>query len=164
MKLQVNDLYRYQEELDARIFSLHKVTRVSTRRDRILALLVELAEMANETRCFKYWSLQNPSDKEVILEEYGDGIHFLLSLGIDLADDHEYFEADDFILDNATEAILHTFKKVNQLQEHFTLGNYEEAFSAYLSVARLLGFTTDEIRSYYLLKNKKNHERQDTNY
>jgi Uncharacterized protein conserved in bacteria len=164
MKLQVNDLYQYQEELDARIFLLHEVTRESTRRDRILALLVELSEMANETRCFKYWSLQNPSEKEVILEEYGDGIHFLLSLGIDLVDSHDYFETNDMIVANVSEAILFTFNKVNQLQEEFTLSNYETAFTAYLNVAKLLGFTAEEIRSYYLLKNKKNHERQDTNY
>ncbi len=47
---------------------------------RDLALTIELAELANETRCFKYWSSKGPSEREVILEEFVDSIHFLLSL------------------------------------------------------------------------------------
>jgi len=164
MKLKINDLYQYQKELDSRIFTLHNINREASRRSRILALLVELAEMSNETRCFKYWSVKKSSEKEIVLEEYGDGIHFLLSLGIDLGDDSEYIEGDDVSASGLVEAILDVFESVNKLQVDFCLQNYYVSFSKYLSVAKLLGFTADEIREYYLLKNQKNHERQNTNY
>ena len=47
-----------------------------------MALLVE-RELANETRSFKFWSTKGPSANEIILEEYVDSIHFLLSLLIE---------------------------------------------------------------------------------
>src|SRR5699024_5676501 len=37
---------------------------------KYLALLVELGELANETRCFKFWSKKPGSDRTVILEEF----------------------------------------------------------------------------------------------
>ena len=49
----------------------------------MLALLVEIGELANETRSFKFWSVKPASEKKIILEEFVDGIHFILSLGIE---------------------------------------------------------------------------------
>lgn len=164
MKLKIADLYPYQLELDSRIFTLHNVTRIGTRQARILALQVELAEMANETRCFKYWSQQEAAEKAVILEEYGDGIHFLLSLGIDLQDQSLYIENAAVESEELTTVILKVFSRVNELQNNFSLENYYAAFRAYLDVGELLGFNAEEIEEYYLLKNQKNHERQDNNY
>jgi dimeric dUTPase (all-alpha-NTP-PPase superfamily) len=66
----------------------------------ILALLVELGECANEWRGFKFWSVNQiphtsavrvptmmEEDKEYynpLLEEYVDGLHFVLELGLEL--------------------------------------------------------------------------------
>src|SRR5690606_16902042 len=70
----------------------------------ILALLVEIGECANEWRGFKFWSTdQKPRTKEYLtnyteqdsilgpgaqwrnplLEEYVDGLHFVLEIGIE---------------------------------------------------------------------------------
>lgn len=38
-----------------------------------IELLTELGELANETKCFKYWTIKEP-DKLKILEEYADCI------------------------------------------------------------------------------------------
>lgn len=53
MECKINDLYELQEALDDRIFEQHGVTRADTMTRRQLALLVEISELANETRCFK---------------------------------------------------------------------------------------------------------------
>ena len=95
MRLETKKLYKIQDTLDRRIFENHDVTREDTTIRRILALLVEVGELANETRCFKFWSSKDPSEKAVILEEYVDGIHFLLSLGIDLQVMPDYLECGD---------------------------------------------------------------------
>src|SRR5690625_909139 len=70
-----------QRELDNYIESNNDLHNKDVFQEKYLALLVELGELANETRCFKFWSMKPPSDKKVILEEFVDGIHFLLSLG-----------------------------------------------------------------------------------
>ena len=45
-----------QRELDERIMSEHQVDGKETFKNLMVALQVELAEMANESRFFKYWS------------------------------------------------------------------------------------------------------------
>ena len=49
--------------------------------DRIMALSVEVSELANATRSFKYWSVKSPESKERQLDEYADVLHFFLSVG-----------------------------------------------------------------------------------
>ncbi len=44
----------------------------------IVALLVEIDEFVNETRCFKYWTSKLSSLKEVILEEHADCLTLVL--------------------------------------------------------------------------------------
>ena len=43
-----------------------------------LELLVEFGELANETRCFKFWSKRQKGDKEKVLEEYIDCLFMIL--------------------------------------------------------------------------------------
>jgi len=47
---------------------------------KLLALSVEVGELANATRCFKYWSTKEDEGKERILDEFADVLHFLLSV------------------------------------------------------------------------------------
>ncbi|HAQ08050.1 MAG TPA: dUTPase, partial [Bacillus bacterium] len=81
--MNIEKLFRMQKELDRHIELQHGLVEEDLFDRKILALLVELGELANETRCFKFWSLKPSSEKQVILEEFVDGIHFILSLGIE---------------------------------------------------------------------------------
>ena len=83
MICDLTDLYIKQKELDLEIAKNHNINYENTRNKRVLALLVELGEFANTTRTFKFWSNKGPEAKEVMLDEFADGLHFLLSLGID---------------------------------------------------------------------------------
>src|SRR5579875_4105332 len=100
-----------QSELDAHIENEHP-RKENRHSEKVLALLVELGELANETRCFKFWSIKPASPKEVILEEFVDGIHFILSLGIECG----FSEADFSVPDtmeadlDATEQFLKVFQ------------------------------------------------------
>ena len=79
MNIQLKPLVNEQAKLDAHIQSQHQVTYQTTREKRILALLVEVGEMINETKTFKFWSKKPSAEKPIILDEYADGLHFLLS-------------------------------------------------------------------------------------
>ena len=50
--IDLSNLYNKQAELDKRIAENHHVSYETTRERRILALLVEIGEFANATRCF----------------------------------------------------------------------------------------------------------------
>ena len=114
----LDDLYPLQKELDEEIASLHQVSYESTHARRLLALLVEFGEFANETRCFKYWSLKGPGPKERILDEYADGLHFFLSLGIPLGVTSFRRELTKKDVD-PTIAILEVYEKAARLLRHF---------------------------------------------
>ena len=163
MLCTLTDLYKKQAELDLEIANNHNVTYASTRNKRTLALFVELGEFANTTRTFKYWSNKGPESKERVLDEFADGLHFILSLGIDQGYRIDSIEiADDN--DSLTDNLLKTYDLTSKFYEVQSLENYLRMFKSYLVALFKLGFTWDEARDAYYLKLKENHVRQETNY
>lgn len=155
-------LFDQQRHLDERIKEEYQLSG-NQFDERLLALLVELGELANETRSFKFWSTKGPSPQDVILEEYVDGIHFLLSLGLALGYERESFPAGSSYLD-ATDAFLDVFRKVTNFGLSKTEAMYETLMAAYLELGYTLGFNEELIMMAYVSKNKQNHERQDQGY
>lgn len=163
MLLKINDLQNIQEELDSRIFELHETSREKTREDRILALLVELGEFANETRSFKYWSLNKKINEEEMFEEFSDVLHFALSLGIDIKFNQssiKYNESDY----NTAEIFRHMYQDIIKFQKEDSTENYESMMITMCQLAYKVGLSSDKMREMYFFKNKINHERQDNKY
>ncbi|MBP5091004.1 MAG: dUTP diphosphatase [Bacilli bacterium] len=161
--IKLDDLYPLQRELDDDIAIRHGVSYESTKDKRLLALLVEFGEFANETRCFKYWSLKPMSAKEVVLDEYADGLHFFLSLGIPLGVSAFEKHLSKKEKDPST-AILETYQEAAKLHQDYSREQYEKAFGMYLDLLPLFGFTGKEAREAYLKKLRVNHVRQETSY
>ena len=44
-----------------------------------LELIVEICEFANESKCFKYWTIKKP-DRSLLLEEYADCLSMLFCI------------------------------------------------------------------------------------
>ncbi len=163
MICDLKDLYIKQRELDEEIAKNHNVTYESTRNKRTLSLLVELGEFANATRTFKYWSNKGPESKERVLDEFADGLHFLLSLGIDqnyIVDEIEVFDDEMSLTDN----LLKTYELTSIFYQSQTESNYILAFKSYLRALFKLGYSWLEAKEAYYLKLKENHVRQETNY
>ena len=78
MLIDFKDLFKKQKELDLDIQQRHNVTYENTMSRRSLSLLVEIGELANATRCFKYWSTKQTGEKEKELEEYIDCLFMAL--------------------------------------------------------------------------------------
>ncbi|MBO5529205.1 MAG: dUTP diphosphatase [Bacilli bacterium] len=161
--IELTPLFALQEALDQEIALAHNVTYETTFPRRLMALLVELGEFANETRCFKYWSVKGPSPKETILDEYADGLHFLLSLGIPLgvSEYKHYFRVDEKDL---TQAILNVYEDALKLREEYTVENYAKAFGDYLNIIPLFDYSSEEVIEAYLKKLSTNHKRQQNHY
>src|SRR5690625_3309515 len=73
-------LFSMQKKLDDYIAKSHSLVDEDLFDQKVLALIVELSELANETRSFKFWSMNQSGDREQIVEEFVDGIHFMLSV------------------------------------------------------------------------------------
>lgn len=157
-------LFDMQETLDNRIIQNHNLCSESLFSKKILALNVEIGELANETRCFKYWSNKKPSPKEVILEEYIDCLHFILSIGIE-----KHFTDTDNIEAKTSEYKLsdqfcNLYIDVNDFIVCSSKDHYLTLFEDFLTLGRSLKFSDEEIQNSYISKNAVNHKRQDDGY
>lgn len=163
--MYLNEIFKLQEELDSRIRMEHDLENVNLVDKKILSFLVELGELANETRCFKYWSKKSASKRSIILEEYVDGFHFLVSIGIEL-NFNSILEANivSSTNDDLTEAFNLTYEKIIDLKNNKTYDYYLSLFSTFLSLGESLGFSRTEVFEAYKQKNEKNHKRQDSGY
>jgi dimeric dUTPase (all-alpha-NTP-PPase superfamily) len=166
MKLKLQSLFEMQNELDRRIERDRGLENVDLIDKKILALQVELGELANDTRCFKFWSSKPPSERGVILEEFVDGLHFLLSLGIILPYEvPQQMQVPELLEENLVEAFLKVYEDLSVLKNNRDdVNNYVNLMEDYLLIGRLLGFTAEEINDAYLSKNQVNHTRQDQGY
>lgn len=156
-------LYSMQEQLDKYIEEKHDLLDKDVFQEKYLALLVELGELANETRCFKFWSTKPRNEKSVILEEYVDGTHFILSLGIEKGYQYDGRELELTLL-NETEQFNNVFEACTVFNQDPTKANYVRLFENYLQLGELLGFTEADIQDAYLKKNEVNYVRQDQGY
>lgn len=162
MEYNLLELKEKQKQLDSYIHKLHDVTYETTLKRRILAFLVELGELANETRCFKFWSLKCPSSDDVIFEEYIDGVHFILSIGIAINYD---FNQNIEVKENNL-SLVDQFFKVYQLASNFdnSAKSYQSFVSEFLNLGVKLGLTKEKLDEYYQKKWLINFERQNNKY
>ncbi|MFL6563260.1 MAG: dUTP diphosphatase [Bacillus sp. (in: firmicutes)] len=163
--MQLEKLFQMQKALDTHIEDKHSLQDEDLFDRKVLALLVEIGELANETRSFKFWSVKPSSAQEVILEEFVDGVHFILSLGIECG-----YETDQLDFNNGesslnvTEQFLFVYDRIITFQKSRRFEDYTKLFAAYLQLAALLGFTYEEIEKAYFHKNEVNYLRQQNNY
>ncbi|UTR11332.1 dUTP diphosphatase [Evansella sp. LMS18] len=166
--MDFSELFTMQKKLDNYIETKHGLKNEQLLERKLLAFHVELAELANETRCFKFWSEKGPSPEEVILEEYVDGIHFILSVGLEqgFQGENDY----DFPVIERKEGpelvpyFYQVIDAVSRHQKEATRLSFRGLFGAYLQTGAALGFTEEQILAAYYNKNEVNHERQNQGY
>lgn len=156
-------LYTTQKQLDYYIEAQHDLIDKDMFEEKSLALLVELGELANETRCFKFWSTKPRNEESIILEEYVDGLHFILSLGLEK---NYYYSSKVLkaVSNNETEQFNQIFQACVTFKQYPTMPHYETLFECYLQLGELLGFSEESIQHAYLRKNEINYERQNQGY
>jgi len=174
--MNLQPLYEQQKVLDEHIIEEHGLHWENLLPRKILALQVELGELANEWRGFKFWSWdQEPRGKEwadrlgemrnPLLEEYVDCLHFILSIGLELGYDEVnfpiFYERQS---DNIIEQFNKLFDKTGDFSRYKTTGNYKMILSLFSGLGEMLGFTWKEVEQAYEFKNAINHERQNTGY
>ncbi|HLG26751.1 MAG TPA: dUTP diphosphatase [Paenisporosarcina sp.] len=168
--MDLTKLFEMQKVLDARIEKEHPREDGEDRlAKKILALQVELGELANELpRTFKFWS-NKKNDYKKALVEYVDCLHFILSIGLEknvveldinqghvLENTHPNLETQFLWLSRTlTDLYMDEYKMFNHVRMFFL---------EFLALGEMLGFTFEQIESAYIQKNEVNHDRQNTGY
>lgn len=109
----------------------------------------------------------NDDSENPLLEEYVDGLHFVLELGLEFG-----FQKTRAFLVRTDFAIEKMFLKLNKIIAQFVVVEgrehkefyFGELLSNYLGLGKMLGFTWEEIEQAYFAKNQINHQRQSEGY
>lgn len=160
--MNLNSLFQKQAELDRYIYSQNNVTAKEVFERKIVALLVELGELANEVQFFKYWKENINIDGKRAIEEYIDVIHFTIGLAVDLGiNEHKYTNTKPKDLNKLFIGIanLATVLSISKEKEHAKL-----LIDNVITLGYQLGLTEEIILSEYDKKNKINYKRQNSNY
>lgn len=193
--IELYELALIQEKLDQTIIENHYLQGEDLYNSKKLALLVELGELANEIRFFKFWSIDKKPRTETIcsfckggkyvtddlmchmclgtgidesknpmLEEYVDGIHFILSLGLDRYTKTELKDilqqSEPLHYTNLEDQFISLFYEISSNM----YSRWELIIRYYLGLGKLLDFTINDIVQAYYAKNKINFKRQDQQY
>lgn len=110
-------------------------------------------------------------NRNPLLEEYVDCLHFILSIGLELninVKGMEKFSVFD-TYPNRTEIFIFSklFKDISNMlgqENDDVLADYYRSFQWLLELGCKLGFTWEQIEQAYYDKNEINHERQNTGY
>lgn len=173
--MNFKELFEAQKELDQRIVAEHNLKDADLLTKKVMSFIVEIGECANEIRFFKFWSNKAASPREIILEEYVDSLHFILSIGNDLSkifssniQNHLYniklsygTLTDDFI------NIIYSICAVNSLRNKDNIeciNLYINTFEQLLMIGHKLGFSFKDIEMAYYKKHAENFKRQDEGY
>ena len=148
MYTKFNEVYEKNKELDKMFDNEFKDDEIQKKNK--LELLAEIGELANETRCFKYWS-KKPVDRELLKYEYADCIimtlYFFDIMHIDLDEDFMEITGDNQ---------LDLFGRLYKLASEFYLNDdrkiIKEIFVTVLRLGTLLGFTIDETIEFCMNK------------
>ncbi|VEU75188.1 Uncharacterized protein conserved in bacteria [Mycoplasmopsis maculosa] len=162
--MNFRDIFNMQKELDEKISSRNDIDASNSNikpRDfqimQILASLVETAEFANEVQSFKYWKAKKNIDHDKILEEFADILHFMGSFAYKYDVDPNI---EPLILsDNVNYQICLLFQTISSMINNINKYVIGEILAMTLGIAKLLGYSEEEIIKWYYVKNKKNHDR-----
>lgn len=161
-----------QANLDRLIIKEKKIEE-SLVLNTVVALDVELSEMANEKRWFKHWSNKRNEAKDGLLDEIADVMHFYFSLaiqkrwestlrGMPVKTDVNYQEANKLYLD-IKGLLFQSFKEVNQKEDNSIF--FGCSWEKFLSFALYFcGYTFEELEAAYYAKHEINLARQSNGY
>ena len=158
------EYYQRNKQLDKIYLDKYSETESRYYEKNCLGLVVELCELANESRCFKYWSIKKP-DMCNLLEEYADCMSMLLCI-------FNYYNVDtvEMVDTLMSDDILLAFNEIIRMctllidKDKVSEQSLKEIFTYLLHIGKLLNLSNKEILDACYKKILKNEERLKTNY
>lgn len=151
--IKFNDVFKANKELD-KMFDIFKDDEIVKKNK--LELLVEIGELANETRYFKYWS-NKPINMELVKGEYADcmimTLYFFNIMGINLDEDFE--EIAEY---NKVDIFARLYKLASDFYYSEDKNIIKEIFVTIIKLGYLIGFTDIDIINACMTKINKNKE------
>ena len=159
-----NEIYNRNKKLDDIFMNKYYDVESKYYEKNCLELIVELCELANESKCFKYWTIKKPN-RELVLEEFADSLMMILYMfntynvdkinfiDVDMSDD--ILESFNYLIRMCT--LLMNKDNVNEVL-------LKEIFTRLIHIGKLLELSDVEIVDACNKKIIKNEERLNSDY
>jgi dimeric dUTPase (all-alpha-NTP-PPase superfamily) len=188
MRADFTKIISAQSQLDNDIYEKYSLNGIEVFPKKILALLTEIGECANEDRCFKYWSEdQEPRSsyivecdcpncidcslyyepENLILNEYVDCFHFIVSHGLDKGFMPSAFQKElnyKTSKESRTIQFIQVYESTIDYWRHPSQTSFIDLLGSFIELGHLLGFEWDEIEAAYFRKNEENLKRLESGY
>lgn len=142
--LNIKDIYKETKHLDELFALQYDIRSQEIIKKYKLELLVEFGELANETRCFKFWATRQTGDKEKVLEEYIDCLFMILYFcnitNVSLEEEFPVVEEKDIIT-----TFLTLYEYGSDLSKNLERETIKKLLVEILYLASLLDFTLDDL-------------------
>lgn len=107
-------------------------------------------------------------DRNPLLDEYVDFLHFIFSIGLELKQSLPQGIMQSLHFTPYNESITTLFIEVNNYLLNFYMDStkirYARTLQSLLGLGATLGFTWEQVETAYFAKNRVNHERQENDY
>lgn len=165
--MDFKELFKVQEIIENHIKNLSDIDENVVGEENVfdlkfLALQVKTSEIANLTKCYKYYTVKEDIPKEKLIIRYIDAMKFLLSIGnahdfnIINEESIKAFKEDDSII----KIFTNIFDNIKELKDSIkvkdyikSLSIYIELFSRYVKLGEKLGLDFSEVYNYYMKNN-----------
>ena len=149
-----DEVYKANKELD-KMFD-NAFTDPEMIKKNKLELLVEIGELANETRYFKYWS-NKPINMELVKGEFADcfimTLYFFNIMNISL--DEEFKKVEKY---NKVDIFARLYKLASDFYYDDSKDIIKEIFSMIVELGYIIGFTDKDIIDACMTKINKNKD------
>lgn len=153
--IKFNDVFESNKELDAMFMDTFPDPEMVKKNK--MELLVEIGELANETRYFKYWS-SKPVDMELVRGEFADcfiiTLYFFNIMNIGL--DEEFKEIDKY---DKVDIFGRLYKLASDFYYDDNKEIIKEIFATVIELGYMIGFTDQDIIDACMTKINKNKAR-----
>lgn len=156
--IKFQEVYDKNKKLDSMFDEIYGANNKEIIRKNKLELLVELGELTNETRCFKYWS-KKEANMDLVKDEYADCIIMtlcffnLLNISLD-----EEFTYPNINYDNV-DLIAKLYKLCSEFYENEDRELLKNIFVHFIILGHQLNLSDDDIISCSLNKIERNYKR-----
>ncbi|MBN3534844.1 dUTP diphosphatase [Mycoplasma procyoni] len=127
-----------------------------------IAIIVEIAEFANELQSFKYWKVHTEQDRPKLMEEWADIIHFLSSCSYKLGVDPQI--TPEVVSKQINTQLSTVFKSAVEFQGKFDKQTLTKLFSQLIGFLEILNIDQKELFDAYYRKAEINIKRIKNNY
>lgn len=162
----MKNLQKKQNKLDIFIYESNGIKDVGEIEfEKLTALDIELGELANEIKFFKYWKKDKYIDRLKVIEEACDCFHFILSLANDSEVNLQVIPYGSFARDIGT---LYRYMKATIWKDIYLDDNWEFGLKRVLmllvAMIEELDFTYNDLIREYDRKYEINIKRQKEGY